>query len=63
MPDFFEVSRQFTPEERAVADTVRAFVDARVLPTIGDHFEKGEGTHDIHTLVLGHEITGIAACE
>jgi glutaryl-CoA dehydrogenase len=41
MPDFFDLSRHFTPEERAVRDTVRAFVDARVLPTIGDHFEKG----------------------
>src|SRR3984957_10102 len=41
MPDFFDLSRHFTPEERAVRDTVRAFVDARVLPVIGDHFEKG----------------------
>ena len=41
MPDFFDVSRHFTPEERAIRETIRAFVDARVLPTIGDHFEKG----------------------
>jgi glutaryl-CoA dehydrogenase len=41
MPDFFDVSRHFTPEERAIRDTVRAFVDARVMPTIGDHWEKG----------------------
>ncbi len=41
MPDFFNIARHFTPEERHVRDTVRAFVDARVLPTIGDHFEKG----------------------
>ena len=41
MPDFFDLSRHFTPEERAVRDTVRAFVDARVLPIVGDHFEKG----------------------
>jgi glutaryl-CoA dehydrogenase len=41
MPDFFDLSRHLTPEERAVRDTVRAFVDARVLPIIGDHFEKG----------------------
>jgi len=41
MPDFFNLSRHFTPEERNVQKTVRAFVDARVLPTIGDHFEKG----------------------
>jgi glutaryl-CoA dehydrogenase len=41
MPDFFDTARYFSPEERAVRDTVRAFVDARVLPTIGEHFEKG----------------------
>jgi glutaryl-CoA dehydrogenase len=47
MPDFFDVSRHFTPEERAVAATVRAFVDARVLPGIGDHFEKGTFPSDL----------------
>jgi alkylation response protein AidB-like acyl-CoA dehydrogenase len=41
MPDFFDLSRHLTPEERAIRDTVRAFVDARILPTIGDHFERG----------------------
>jgi glutaryl-CoA dehydrogenase len=47
MPDFFDVSRHFTPEERAIADTVRSFVEARVLPTIGDHFEKGTFPTDL----------------
>jgi glutaryl-CoA dehydrogenase len=41
MPDFLDLARHFTSEERAIQDSVRAFVDARVLPTIGDHFEKG----------------------
>jgi glutaryl-CoA dehydrogenase len=41
MVDFFNVSRHFTSEEQAIARSVRAFVDARILPTIGDHFEKG----------------------
>jgi glutaryl-CoA dehydrogenase len=41
MTDFFDVSRHFSPEERAIQSTVRAFVDARVLPVVGDHFEKG----------------------
>src|SRR5271166_548134 len=41
MPDFLDLSRHFTPEERAIQDSVRAFVDARVLPTIADHWEKG----------------------
>jgi glutaryl-CoA dehydrogenase len=41
MPDFFDLARHLTPEERAVRDSVRAFVDARVLPTIADHWERG----------------------
>jgi glutaryl-CoA dehydrogenase len=41
MPDFFDLSRHLTPEERSIRDTVRAFVDARVLPTIGEHWERG----------------------
>jgi glutaryl-CoA dehydrogenase len=41
MPDFFDISRHFSAEERAVRDSVRAFVDARVMPVIGDCFEKG----------------------
>ncbi|HSO36540.1 MAG TPA: acyl-CoA dehydrogenase family protein [Labilithrix sp.] len=47
MTDFFDVSRHFTPEERAIQSTVRAFVDARVLPSIGDHFEKGTFPTDL----------------
>ena len=41
MPDFFDLSRHLTDEETTIRKTVRAFVDARVLPTIGEHFEKG----------------------
>jgi glutaryl-CoA dehydrogenase len=41
MPDFFDLARHFSPEEREVQKTVRGFVDARILPTIGEHFEKG----------------------
>ncbi|HEX3343932.1 MAG TPA: acyl-CoA dehydrogenase family protein [Polyangiaceae bacterium] len=41
MPDFFDLARHFTPEERAIQQSVRAFVDARVLPGIADHWEKG----------------------
>ena len=41
MPDFLNVARHLTVEERAVRDNVRAFVDARVLPIIADHFERG----------------------
>ncbi len=41
MPDFFDLSRHLTTEERNIRDSVRAFVDARILPTIGDHWEAG----------------------
>jgi glutaryl-CoA dehydrogenase len=41
MPDFLSLSRHLTSEEKTIQSTVRAFVDARILPTIGDHFEKG----------------------
>jgi glutaryl-CoA dehydrogenase len=47
MTDFFELSRHFTPEERAIQSTVRAFVDARVMPVIGDHFENGTFPTDL----------------
>ncbi len=41
MPDFFDLARHFSPEERTVQQTVRAFTEKRVLPTIGEHWEKG----------------------
>ncbi|MEO8796936.1 MAG: acyl-CoA dehydrogenase family protein [Polyangiaceae bacterium] len=47
MPDFFDLSRHLTDEEKTIKKTVRAFVDARVLPTIGDHFEKGTFPTDL----------------
>jgi glutaryl-CoA dehydrogenase len=41
MPDFFDISRHLSSEERATRDAVRAFVDARVLPDIAEHWEHG----------------------
>jgi glutaryl-CoA dehydrogenase len=41
MPDFFALERHLSPEERAIQRSVAAFVDARVLPVIADHWEKG----------------------
>jgi glutaryl-CoA dehydrogenase len=41
MPDFFDLARHYTTEERAIQQSVRAFVDTRVLPGIADHWEKG----------------------
>ena len=47
MPDFFDLDRHLTPEERAVQRSVRSFVDARVMPTISEHFEKGTFPTDL----------------
>ncbi len=58
MPDFFDLARHFTSEERAVRDTVRAFVDARVLPTIGDHFEAGTFPTDLIPEIAGLGLLG-----
>ena len=41
MPDFFELGRHYSPEERSIRDSVRSFVDARILPTIAHHWEHG----------------------
>jgi glutaryl-CoA dehydrogenase len=47
MPDFFDLERHFSPEERTIQRTVRAFVDARVLPGIADHWERGTFPTDL----------------
>jgi glutaryl-CoA dehydrogenase len=39
--DFFDLDRQLSEEERLIRDTVRAFVDDRVLPVIDRHFRAG----------------------
>jgi len=41
MPDLFDLARHLSSEERAIQSSVRAFVDARVLPTIAEHWERG----------------------
>ena len=41
MPDLFDLARHLSSEERAIQSSVRGFVDARVLPTIAEHWERG----------------------
>jgi glutaryl-CoA dehydrogenase len=44
--DFLLIDEMLTAEERMVRDTVRGFVEERVLPTIAEDFERGEApTH------------------
>jgi len=39
--DLYNIDRLLSEEERMVRDTVRKFVNERVLPIIGEHFEAG----------------------
>src|SRR3989440_4696202 len=39
--DLYNIDHLLSEEERMVRDTVRKFVNERVLPVIGDHFEAG----------------------
>jgi len=41
MLDFFDIDSALSEEERAVRDSVRRFVDDRVLPIIGDAYCRG----------------------
>ena len=41
MLDFFDIDSVLSEEERAVRDSVRRFVDERVLPVIGDAYVQG----------------------
>jgi glutaryl-CoA dehydrogenase len=41
MPDFFDLARHLSSEERAVRDSVRTFVETRVMPGIAAHWERG----------------------
>ena len=45
--DFLELDRSLSGEERAIRDAVRVFVDDRVLPGIGDWFERGEFPREV----------------
>ncbi len=40
--DLYNIDSALTEDERAVRDSVRQFVDERVLPIIGDHYIRGE---------------------
>jgi glutaryl-CoA dehydrogenase len=42
MLDFYRIDDSLSEDERAVRDTVRQFVDDRVLPIIGDHYIQGK---------------------
>ena len=41
MSDFYNIDSALSEEERAVRDTIRAFVDEKVMPVIGDCYIEG----------------------
>jgi glutaryl-CoA dehydrogenase len=45
--DFFDIDRLLSEEERAVRDSVRRFVDERVLPVIGQCYVEGKFPREI----------------
>ena len=47
MQDFFGIDAQLSEDERAVRDSVRDFVDERVLPIIGDYYVQGKFPKEI----------------
>lgn len=47
MLDFFNIDSQLSEEERAIRDSVRAFVDERVLPIIGQAYVDGRFPREI----------------
>jgi glutaryl-CoA dehydrogenase len=47
MLDFFGIDAQLSEEERAIRDSVRRFVDDRVLPIIGEHYVEGRFPKDL----------------
>src|ERR671917_1529253 len=47
MIDFYDIDSQLSEDERAVRDSVRRFVDERVLPIIGDAYVEGRFPREI----------------
>jgi glutaryl-CoA dehydrogenase len=45
--DFMNIDGELAEDERLVRDTVRAFIDDRVLPVITEHYEKGTFPGDL----------------
>ncbi len=45
--DLYNIDHLLTEEERMVRDTVRKFVQERILPIIGEHFEAGTFPRDL----------------
>jgi glutaryl-CoA dehydrogenase len=61
--DYYGIDELFTEEERLVRDTVRDFVDARIMPGIGKHWAAGTFPRELIAVfgemgLLGSSLTG-----
>ena len=61
--DLYNIDSLLSEEERLIRDTVRKFVQERVLPIIGEHFEEGTFPHQLipelaHLGLLGMHLHG-----
>lgn len=66
--DFYDVRNLLTDEERTVAEHVRRFVDAEVLPVIESHYEAGTFPNELIPTfgelgLLGSTLTGYGCAE
>jgi len=57
--DFLEIDRLLSEEERAIRDAVRAFVKDRILPGIGDWFERSEFPREVASGLAGLGLLGM----
>src|SRR5256884_2373013 len=57
--DLYNVDHLFSEEERLVRDTVRKFVQERVLPIIGEHFEAGTFPRELVPEVAELDLLGM----
>jgi glutaryl-CoA dehydrogenase len=57
--DLYNIDHLLSEEERMVRDTVRKFVNERILPIIGEHFEAGTFPRELIPEVAGLGLLGM----
>src|SRR5260370_31253440 len=57
--DLYNIDHLLSEEERMVRDTVRKFVNERVQPIIGDHFEAGTFPQELIPEIAGLGLLGM----
>ena len=57
--DFLDIERLLSDEERAIRDAVRQFVSERIVPEVGEWFERGEFPRDVANGLAGLGLLGM----